>query len=219
MPVLLELIHRIHPATPNRFADFVTRYGECAMPAMERCGWDVLGAWKWSTRELFTNLVLVRFDSMADYETAAARFEAERAKGTLAPLAEFSVREQVRLARTLPYATDERLETALASSSDKPRQFIYARLKTHANHLPAVAAEMENMVGLARSTSQLATAYTFLTDEPGELVNFWASEAGPMDMPWKEAAPRYPAAYEEFYEVIEYETVDYVNPLPYSRLR
>lgn len=102
---------------------------------MERYDWDVLGGWKWSTRELFSDLVLARFGSLADYEAAAARFEAERAKGVLAPLDEFSVREQVRLARTVSFATEERLTAALDSSSpSNPRQFIYARLKTRAKH-------------------------------------------------------------------------------------
>ena len=77
MSVLVEIVHRIEPGTPNRFADYVTRYGECAIPALERCGYDVLGGWKWSTGELFSDLVLARFDSLADYEAARFRAAAE----------------------------------------------------------------------------------------------------------------------------------------------
>ena len=220
MTVLVEIVHRIEPGTPNRFADYVTRYGECAIPALERCGYDVLGGWKWSTGELFSDLVLARFDSLADYEAARSRAAAELRKGTFDPLAEFRPREKVRLAMTLPYGTEERLAAALeASSSSEDRQFVYARLKTGIEHMEQVCAAMETNVGYARETSQLATAYTFITGARGELINFWASSDGPMPMPWNENTPRFPDEYEAFYELIEYETIDYVNPLPYSKLR
>lgn len=221
MSVLVEIVHRIEPGTPNRFADYVTRYGECAIPALERCGYDVLGAWKWSTGELFSDLVLARFDSLADYEVARSRAAVELRKGTFDSLAEFRPREKVRLAMTLPYGTEERLVAAFEASASvtEPRQFVYARLSTGIEHMEQVCAAMETNVGYARETTQLVTAYTFITGARGELINFWASSDGPMPMPWNENAPRMPDAYEAFYELVDCETVDYVNPLPYSRLR
>lgn len=220
MSILLEVNHQISPATPNRFADYVTRYGECAVPVMERCGWDVLGGWKWSTRELFTDLVLVRFDSLADFEVATARLKAEREKGAFEPLAEFGIRESIRLATPVQYGTDERLTKALESSSaDQPRQFIYARLKTHVDDFQEACEAMEKTLEHARDTSLLAAGYTFLTGEQGELVDLWASTAGTMEMAWQENAPRVPEDYDNFYRLIEYETIDYLNPLPYSKLR
>jgi hypothetical protein len=39
-----------------------------------------------------------------------------------------------------------------------------------------------------------------------------------MEIFWEENAPRVPPDYEAFYDLIEYETIDYVNSLPYSTL-
>ena len=72
MSVLVEIVHRIEPGTPNRFADYVTRYGECAIPALERCGYDVLGGWKWSSGPIGNDLLLIRFDSEAERAEASA---------------------------------------------------------------------------------------------------------------------------------------------------
>ena len=43
MPIMVEIRHRLSPATPKRYEDFVVRYGDTVIPLMEECGWDVLG--------------------------------------------------------------------------------------------------------------------------------------------------------------------------------
>lgn len=78
---------------------------------------------------------------------------------------------------------------------------------------------MEKTFEHARDTSLLATGYTFLTGEHAEFIDLWASTAGTMEMPWQENAPRVPTDYDDFYRLIEYETIDHLNPVPYSRLR
>lgn len=67
-------------------------------------------------------------------------------------------------------------------------------------------------------TTQLATAYAYLSGERGEFVNLWARDAGDMEMSWQTGAPA-SSEYEDLYRLVDYETIDYINPLPYSKLR
>ena len=132
MPLIMEVIHTVRPATPANFEKYVVRYGEVAVPLMERCGFDLLGGFQWSTGERGRDLLLVRFDSLEHYDKATTQLVRELADpDTIKGLMELGldIEEYVRLGDTLPYATAERLQRVLDDPPDAPRQYMLARLK------------------------------------------------------------------------------------------
>jgi len=224
MTVMMEVIHTIRPATPRKFANYVTRYGETAVPMMERSGFDILGAFKWSTGEIGRDLLIVRFDSMAHYETASSQLFKELAKGGLAPLMELglAIDEQVHFCSPLPYATEERLQALLSNPPEKPRQYLYARLKVASGDMQNAAKAYEVVGKLVDEMSgdnvKLATAYATTTGMRGEFADVWALEDGVGDLAFTTSVPEMPII-DELRQVVDFEALDFINPLPYSKLQ
>ena len=52
MPVLVQAIHTVRPIGGAIFDRWVDIYGAEVVPAMQRSGWDLLGAWKRSSGTL-----------------------------------------------------------------------------------------------------------------------------------------------------------------------
>lgn len=222
MSLIMEVIHTVRPATPANFEKYVVRYGETAVPLMERCGFDLLGGFKWSTGEVGRDLLLVRFDSLSHYETATTQLmqalsDPEAIKGLME--LDLDIEEFVRLGDTLPYATPERLQALLDSGPDTPRQYILARLKAPlgalANAVGAVAKLVDRVDGHGM---QLVTAYSARSGARGEFTDLWALPGGVGDLSFRTGAPALPDL-DEARTFIETEAIDYINPLPYSRLR
>ena len=65
---------------------------------------------------------------------------------------------------------------------------------------------------------QLATAYASISGHSDEFVNLWAREGGVRDLSFAAGAAE-SSEMEDLYRLVEYETIDYNDPLPYSRLR
>ena len=221
MSLIMEVIHTVRPATPAHFEKYVVRYGETAVPLMERCGFDLLGGFKWSTGEVGRDLLLVRFDSLGHYETATTQLmralsDPEAIKGLME--LDLDIEEYVRLGDTLPYATSERLQALLDTSPDTPRQYMLARLKaplgTFVDAMGAVGRLVDRVDGQGL---QLVTAYSARSGARGEFTDLWALPGRP-DLSFRTGAPVIPEL-DEAWSVIETEVVDYINPLPYSRLR
>ena len=222
MPLIMEVIHTVHPATPTNFEKYVVRYGEVAVPLMERCGFDLLGGFQWSTGERGRDLLLVRFDSLEHYDKATTQLVRELADpDTIKGLMELGldIEEYVRLGDTLPYATAERLQRVLDDPPDAPRQYMLARLKaplgTLAEALGAVGELVDQVDGQG---TELVTAYSARTGARGEFTDLWVLPDRPLDLSFRTGAPSLPALDRAF-AAVETEFLDYVNPLPYSRLR
>ena len=65
---------------------------------------------------------------------------------------------------------------------------------------------------------QLVTAYSARSGARGEFTDIWALPGGLGDLSFRTGAPALPEL-DEAWSVIETEVMDYINPLPYSRLR
>ncbi|MFL2936203.1 MAG: NIPSNAP family protein [Myxococcota bacterium] len=220
MPIMVEIRHRLSPATPKRYEDFVVRYGDTVIPLMEECGWDVLGGWMWATGSLFSDLVLAQFESMAAYEEAATRLASHAGPGGLDRLTDLDtqIQQQVDLATTSPFATSERLEAAFDRSAGASRTFTYARLKTTPENVDRVTRLVEQTLTHVPPTTQLITSYASLTGSRGEIVDLWARDEGVPNFGFQTGSPP-DSIYEELYSLVEEETIHYMNALPYSRLR
>ena len=68
MAVFLEVRHRIKPITNTAFDLFVDFYADTVMPAMDRHGIDLFGAWKVTGGEMGWDLSIHRYESMAHAE-------------------------------------------------------------------------------------------------------------------------------------------------------
>ena len=222
MSLIMEVIHTVRPATPANFEKYVVRYGEVAVPLMERCGFDLLGGFQWSTGERGRDLLLVRFDSLAHYDKATTQLMRELADpDTIKGLMELGldIEEYVRLGDTLPYATAERLQAVLDGPSDAPRQYMLARLKaplgTFVEAIDAVGRLVDRVAGQG---AELVTAYSARSGARGEFTDLWVLPEGPLDLSFRTGVASLPELDAAF-AAIDTEMLDYVNPLPYSRLR
>lgn len=224
MAVLLEVRHRIKPITNTAFDLFVDFYADTVVPAMDRHGIDLIGAWKMTGGEMGWDISIQRYDSMAHAEECLASLGQDQALwsavGTLR--GEVEIEEVTKFANTVSYGTEERLNAALGSSDPtQPRQYMLAVLQTAGGGLlPAI----DIIGGLADTMEQagalnLVTAYASRIGRSGELTDLWIMPAGAQGMldyragdplkdiigPLREHAPE-----EELY---------FLNPLPYSKLQ
>ncbi len=224
MAVLLEVRHRIKPITNTAFDLFVDFYADTVVPAMDRHGIDLIGAWKMTGGEMGWDISIQRYDSMAHAEECLASLGQDQALWSAVEQlrGEVEIEEVTKFANTVSYGTEERLNAALGSSDPtQPRQYMLAVLQTAGGGLlPAI----DIIGGLADTMEQagalnLVTAYASRIGRSGELTDLWIMPAGAQGMldyragdplkdiigPLREHAPE-----EELY---------FLNPLPYSKLQ
>ena len=223
MSVLTEVTHSILPLTQKAFDAYVEIYCDDAIPAMQRHGYDILGAWKWSSGRLANDLMLIRFESHTEREKAEASLLGDavlldRLRGKLAK-AGVQTGEEIKYAAALPHATEERLQLALETSNSKePRQFWLTRAIIPVRAGPQIYPLLGQVADQVedRGTHQLVLAHSTLVGIRGEITHLWASPTGDLHY---QPDPDEPAAITTLREAIPEETVILLNPLPYSRLQ
>jgi hypothetical protein len=219
--VVVEAIHVVKPLTNTAFDQWVDWYGNHVMPALARNGFDVLGAFKRSTGPMGEDVLLMRFDSMSDYEKAGVslRTDKEFLKGTGA-MGKWDVRESAKVAAFVPYATEQRLEKALAAKPAKPRQYMQAVLQMKLGGQPVAYAAIEKLAGIVESGGRmaLATAYETTVGQRGELTDLWVLEDGAPDFTYRAGDPM-AELIASLREAAPEESISLLNPLPYSRLQ
>ena len=72
MTVLIEAVHAVKPLTNTAFDTWVEWYGNDVIPALERNGFDVVGAFKRSTGPMGEDVLLMRFADLGEYCTTSA---------------------------------------------------------------------------------------------------------------------------------------------------
>ena len=85
MAVYLEAVHTVHPLTSRVFDRYVELYGEFVVPKFAEYGLELLGAWKRTGGTTGQDLLLLRFDSLADMERAMASLAMDPAVQTVLP--------------------------------------------------------------------------------------------------------------------------------------
>jgi hypothetical protein len=222
MTVIVEAIHTIKPVTNTAFDKWVEWYGNEIIPAMTRNGFDVLGAFKRSTGTLGEDLLLLRFESMGDYERAGLSLRKDKAflQSVGGTMGQWTVVESAKAAVTVPYATEARLERALEAKPEKPRQYMQAVLHLTMGGQPVaydVIGQLADMIDASGRIS-LATAYETTMGLRGELTDLWVSEGGVPDLTYRPGDPL-AELIAKLRTVAPHETINYLNPLPYSRLQ
>ncbi len=222
MTVLVEVVHAVKPLTNTVFDKWVDWYGTDVIPAMDRNGFDVLGAFKRSTGPMGEDVLVVRFDSTADYERAgiSLRKDAAFLKSLASVAGAWVVSESVKVANIVPYATEQRLEKQLGARPEKPRQYLQAVLRMKYGGQPATMAALDKLVDIVDSSGRMAlvTAYETSIGQRGELTDLWVSGDGVPDLSYRPGDPM-AELVAALREGAPEESISYLNPLPYSKLR
>jgi hypothetical protein len=220
LAIIIEAVHTIKPLTDSVFDRWVEAYAEVSIPAMERNGFDVLGWFKRSGGRMGQDLILARFENLAEFEKASASLynDAELAKWIPLALEEFEVEESVIIGAQVPYATEQRLEKALAAKPEKPRQYMQAVLEVG---LGDQAAAHELLGKLADTIDSgaggLVTAYQATSGPRERLTDIWAFDSMP-DLSYQPGDPL-GELVAPLREVAPEESIYYLNPLPGSPLQ
>ena len=223
MAVFLEVRHRIKPITNTAFDLFVDFYADTVVPAMERHGIDLIGAWKMTGGEMGWDISLQRYESMAHAEECLAALGQDQALWSAVEKlrGEIEIEEITKFANTVSYGTAERLEAALNAQPEQPRQYMLAVLQTTTGGLlPAI----EGIGGLLDAVEpsgalQLATAYASRIGRTGELTDLWIMPHGASGMMEYRAGDPLRDVIGPLREYAPEESIYFLNPLPYSKLQ
>ncbi len=223
MTVFLEVRHRIKPLTNTAFDLFVDFYAETVVPATERHGIDLFGAWKMTGGEMGWDISLHRYEDMAHAERALGSLAKDRALWSAVEKlrGEIEIEEVTKFAVPVSYGTEERLEAALNASPDEPRQYLLAVLETATGGvLPAIETIGKLVDTLdGAGAMQLATAYASSTGRSGELTDLWIMPHGVAPMlPYRAGDPLADVIGPLRKHAPE-ESVYFLNPLPYSKMQ
>ncbi len=222
MTIFVEAVHTVKPLTNTAFDAYVAWYGEFVIPALQRNGADVVGAWKRTGGPMGQDVVLMRFENAAAHEKAGASLRSDEA--FLASMANvgsaFQVAESLKMAAPVPYATEQRIEKWLADRPAKPRQYMQAVLNIKTGLQPKFYDVLDRLVKLTDGSGafELVTAYETTIGVRGEATDIWVMPKG---LPPLAYAPGDPLAelVADLRACAPEESVYYLNPLPYSPLQ
>lgn len=224
MTVFAHVVHTIRPIGGDVFDRWVDFYANVSMPAMERNGFDVLGAWKLSTGRLQQDLLLARFESLGAYEKATDSLMADKelGKGIAAAFSSgMEIEEHVTFARPVSYAEERFIEAALSEKPDKPRQYLLATLPARLGQQGKaikIIGELVERLNKGKAMN-LITAYESISGERGVLNDLWVLPSGMHDLSYRPHNPGLDDLLGPLREAAPEETFTFMNPLPYSPLQ
>jgi hypothetical protein len=222
MSVLVEVVHAVKPLTNTVFDRWIEWYGNDVIPAMSRNGYDVLGAFKRSSGPMGEDVLISRFESLEAYSQAGVSLRKDPAflKSLAANAGQFTVVESVKAATFVPYATEARLERALAERPAKPRQYMQAVLQVRQGRQAVAYEAIGKLADLAEGGERLrlVTAYETSIGRRGELTDLWVYPGGMGDLSYRPGDPL-ADLIAGLREAAPEETISFLNPLPYSRLQ
>ena len=223
MAVFLEVRHRIKPITNTAFDLFVDFYADTVVPAMERHGIDLIGAWKVTGGEMGWDLSIHRYESMAHAEECLASLGQDRALWSAVEKlrGEMEIEEVTKFANRVSYGTEERLQAALDANPEQPRQYMLAVLQTVTGGLVPAIDAIGGLVDTMDSAGalQLVTAYASRIGRTGELTDLWIMPGGAQGMMEYRAGDPLKDIIGPLREHAPEEEIYFLNPLPYSKLQ
>ena len=223
MAVFLEVRHRIKPITNTAFDLFVDFCADTVVPAMERHGIDLIGAWKVTGGEMGWDLSIHRYESMAHAEECLASLGQDRALWLAVEKlrGEMEIEEVTKFANRVSYGTEERLQAALDANPEQPRQYMLAVLQTVTGGLVPAIDGIGGLVDTMDSAGalQLVTAYASRIGRTGELTDLWIMPGGAQGMMEYRAGDPLKDIIGPLREHAPEEEIYFLNPLPYSKLQ
>ncbi len=223
MTVFLETSHAVKPLTNAAFDRYVEVYTEAAIPAFERHGFDLLGAFKRTGGEMGRDVLLFRFENLGAMERARASIGKDagmyKAFGALIESG-VQITESTKAAYPVPYATEQRLENALSAEPDSPRQYVQAVLQLTLGGQEKAYEHLGKLAdwGEEAGALELVTAYETAVGQLGQLTDLWILPHGVSNFDYV-AGDAVAEITGPLREVAPDESVYYLNPLPYSPLQ
>ena len=223
MAVFLEVRHRIKPITNTAFDLFVDFYADTVVPAMERHGIDLIGAWKMTGGEMGWDLSIHRYESMAHAEECLGSLGQDKALWSAVEKlrGEMEIEEVTKFANRVSYGTEERLQAACDANPEQPRQYMLAVLQTVTGGLVPAIDAIGGLVDTMDSAGalQLVTAYASRIGRTGELTDLWIMPGGAQGMMEYRAGDPLKDIIGPLREHAPEEEIYFLNPLPYSKLQ
>jgi len=221
MSVIVEVVHTVSPGTAANFEKYVEVYGEVCIPLMDECGMNVAAAFRWCTGQMNRDLLIAAYESTGAIAEASAKIVDGVNKGRIDKLRTLGldIEECVHQGQTLPYANAERLVELRNGNSGTPRRYLYSMQKVPLGKV-AEAMDIQSKLAdaLAGTGVELVTAYAPTSGERGRFIHIWAVEDEASELAFRSAAEQLPALA-ELRGLLDWETLDYLEPLSYSRLQ
>ena len=222
MTIFAEAVHTVKPLTNTAFDAYVAWYGEFVIPALRRNGFDVVGAWKRTGGPMGQDVLLTRFENAAAYEKAGASLRGDAAflAGVDKMAGQFELQESVKMAAPVPYATEQRLEKALAERPAAPRQYMQAVLQMRLGAQPKFYDTLQKLADLTDQSEafRLVTAYETTIGQRGEATDIWVMPNGILPLAYTPGDPL-AGLVADLRKAAPDESTYYLNPLPYSPLQ
>jgi hypothetical protein len=220
--ILVEARHFIRPITAAAFNAYVDFYGSDVIPAMQRNGFELVGAWKRSGGIMGQDVALYRFDSMADYEKANASLGADASLGPVIAkmLESVEMAETTKIGTPLGEAAERGLARALAETPPAPRQYGQAVTKLVFSGQMRALELLEEMAafGAERRLGSAVASYRTTTGPGPEATQIWLLPDGAAPLAYQREDP-FSRFIEPLREVAPEEEVYWLSPLPYSPLQ
>ena len=222
MGILVEARHIIRPITAAAFNAYVDFYGNDVIPAMQRNGFDLVGAWKRSGGEMGQDVAVYRFASLADYERANASLARDATLGPVIGkmLESVEMAETTKVATPLGEAAERGLEAALADHPVTPRQYAQVVTKLLFSGQMRAFEVLEDMAlfGAERGLGSVVASYSTTVGPGPEATQLWLLAEGATPLLYQRDDPFAPYV-EALREVAPQEEVYWLSPLPYSPLQ
>ena len=222
MSILVEARHFIRPITPAAFNAYVDFYGSDVIPAMQRHGFELVGAWKRSGGVMGQDLALYRFDSLADYEKANASLGADPTLGPVIGklLETVEMAETTKLGSPVGAAAERGLAAALASRPAAPRQYGQRVTKLIFSGQLRGLELLEEMAvfGAEQGLGSAVASYTTTTGPGPEATQIFLLPEGATPLAYQRDDP-FAHFIEPLREVAPEEELYWLCPLPYSPLQ
>ncbi len=224
MTVFVEGLTTVKPLTGTVFDTYVEIYGSTMVPATTRSGFDLLGAWKRTGGPMGQIVVLFRFDDFGAigkaYETLRSESGLSDALTKFLEHAQFA--ETLKIAEPVPYATPQRLDSALTEAPGAVRQYVQGVIDMK----PTAQAQIYELVGRladmgdAGQWARMVTAYETLIGHRPELTDLWLvpNDAVSGFNSYVPGDP-IPDISAPLRELAPDESIYYLNPLPFSPLQ
>ena len=200
------------PSTRDRVIDVVDKY---VLPANERHGARLVGAF-FAHEEWFSQVIhLTEFDDLAAYQTyrRAAAGDGDAMEGE-AQLVNLAPEQHVELLEPLGPVAPERLHQAIEASADAPvGAYTFAILDV----TPSKLEQFTALLGAAAPRLPIVAALRNVSGNPARVTDLWATDTGAPG--YAPNDDRQEAFFGPLRQVAPREKMMRLHVMPYSRLR
>ena len=213
--IYLKQSFNIHPASPATRDRFVEVVEKDALPAGERLGARLMGAW-FCHEEWFSQIVHVsEFDDLAALGTwrDATRAD-EQASAAVSRLEELAPDRRVELLEPLGPIPVSSLQDAVEASRAEPvGAYSFAILEV----APGRMEQFASLLASAKDALPIVACWRDLSGNPDRIIDLWKSDTGRFG--YRPSDERENAFFEPLRQIAPRERMMRLHPLPYSPLR